>query len=100
MTGRFKSGKMSTGMRISARIEHNARPTTTTMIVIGRRIARLMSHILLTPNGPVSRVLFEETALYRREPFRGPAARARLRGGQQHRQSQLELAVFGPLPPR
>src|SRR5574337_1729033 len=49
MTGRLRLGKISTGIRVSARIEDKAMLMTATRIVIGRRIAALMSHILPSP---------------------------------------------------
>src|SRR6266545_807149 len=49
MTGRLRLGKISTGIRFNARIEQRATPMTATMTLIGRRMARLISHILLSP---------------------------------------------------
>src|SRR5574337_606065 len=49
MTGRLGLGKMSTGIRVSARIEDRAMLMTATRMVIGRRIAALMSHMLSSP---------------------------------------------------
>src|SRR5262252_9273715 len=45
MTGRSRFGKMSTDIRSYASTEQSTRPTTITTIVIGRRRARLISHI-------------------------------------------------------
>src|SRR5262252_3445344 len=45
MTGRSRLGKMSTDIRPYASTEQRMMPTTTTTIVMGRRSARLISHI-------------------------------------------------------
>src|SRR5215471_18677280 len=48
MTGRFKLGKISIGMRVRARIEHKATPITRTMTEIGLRRALRNSHIIIS----------------------------------------------------
>src|ERR1041384_1672279 len=47
MTGKFRFGKMSIGIRTRARIEHNATPMTTTTTEIGLRSAARRSHMVM-----------------------------------------------------
>src|ERR1700688_4468430 len=48
MTGRFRSGKMSTRMRLTAKTAVRATALTATRMVIGRRRAARMSHMEVT----------------------------------------------------
>src|SRR5690349_2102206 len=47
MTGKFRFGKMSIGIRARARIEHNATPITTTTTETGLRSAARRSHMVM-----------------------------------------------------
>src|SRR5215469_1015436 len=48
MTGRFRFGKISIGMRVRARIEHKATPITRTITEMGLRRALRRSHMFIS----------------------------------------------------
>src|SRR2546426_1105575 len=75
MTGRFRSGKMSMRIRLTAKIAVSATAITATTIVTGRRSAARMSHIGGGLQATDERV--SETARWRHPPPPARAARAR-----------------------
>src|SRR5476649_786069 len=50
MTGRFRSGKMSARMRLTAKTAVSARAITATTTVIGRRSAARINHMAQAPD--------------------------------------------------
>src|SRR6266478_4116854 len=96
MTGRFRFGKMSTGMRTTARIEQRASAITNTMIVRGRRRAARRSHIL-TVLPAFYRVETAGTARDHRGMLRPKPSSAKPRAAQEHRRSLLARAGSGRL---
>src|SRR5258708_38808750 len=95
MTGRFRFGKMSTGMRKRARIEPRPIPTTNTMIVNGRRSAARSSHMPTALPG-CDRVRAEGRAGDHLAKPRPKPNSAKPRAAQEHHQLQLEQASFAP----
>src|SRR5215469_538961 len=86
MTGRFRFGKISIGMRVRARIEDKATPITKTITEMGLRSALRRSHIVIALL-VLRRATIAETARGHLAPRRRKQGFAIQRGGPARRQS-------------
>src|SRR6266550_1232080 len=93
MTGRFRFGKISTGMRVIARIEQSATPSTMTTTLIGLLSAARSSHIARDLPEPcrVRPAGRDQDRLGRRKQKPNSARR---RAAQERRQFPLARAGF------
>src|SRR5215470_9022713 len=85
MTGRFRFGKISIGMRVRARIEHKATPITRTITEIGLRRALRRSRMIISLPEDCCAVILEMARdhLAPRRPMRGSARPPGVRGHRQ-----------------
>src|SRR5437660_5851949 len=92
MTGRFRFGKISTGMRVIARIEQSATPSTMTTTLIGLLSAARSSHIARGLPEPCVRPAGRDQD--RLGPRKQKPNSARRRAAQERRQFPLARAGF------